>query len=570
MPNKIIQLGPWRRDGNFYDVSGEGAFLLEALNVSPVDGGYTGPPRVSSVFEDVDDGATYGVNGDLVDMALATENGIYASLNSSTGDKLIRANSTGGSWEDVEGASAWTSAVHGGSLIRYGDYVIAVNQNSNAQFINDRTWLTGTNFADLIATSIPTGSASGTANFRARYGCVYRNHLVLANITMLANYPSPGTAIYSNNVTYGSIVWISMDDNIQRYGSPTVHPELRGSIPLDLNDSPGSITGIIGGESVYVFKQDSIYRLVGPPFDAIKIAEGIGTVANGSIINVKGAIYFMSNHGPAVIYGNEVRVLGYERFMNALINNRHSTEIAAGWVGPTTSATMLSDLLMNETQLRRIVAMYSDTLGCIVWFLRTGYYICCRVNDSGDMSVGVTGDFFSGNNISMQYTAVAKMPDWLSNTLSNRNVVFRAADSGNNIFVSLSFEDYSGFDGTTVPSLGAYKFTLPMMPYAADQDGGILTTRLTGFRIIGEVHRNVRTTLVRTAVGWNQTPVITDRTGTKLQSRDGWVNLPNTYAGKYHSLAFQLYDDVEETDYLRRPFFSAVDVRYEVVPERGA
>jgi hypothetical protein len=130
MPSKIIPLGPFRRDGNFYDMSGEGKFLLEAYNVSPVDGGYTGPIRIAAPI-DIDDGpGPYGANNDMVEMALATESHVYAATNLSGGDKLLRADATATTWEDATGVPGWSNAAFGGSLVQFGDYIVAVNQNS--------------------------------------------------------------------------------------------------------------------------------------------------------------------------------------------------------------------------------------------------------------------------------------------------------------------------------------------------------------------------------------------------------------------------------------------------------
>jgi len=575
MPTKIVQFGPWRRDGSYYDLSGEGSFLLQARNVVPVDGGYTGPPHVA-LWQDLAIGATtYGTNGDLVDSALATENHVYGSLVVTGGaDILLRGDRSGGSWEDATGGTAWTGDSFGTSFAQWGDYVIAVGASQKAQYIDD-TSAAGTNFSDLCVTTAPTASSFATADIRARFVFPYRDHLALANITLAANYPSTNP-IYTGNATvgsakvYGSVVWLSMQDNIRRYASPTVHPEVKGSIPLNLVDGTGSITGAIGGENAYIFKQDRVYKLIGPPFDAIPITDGIGTVSPNSIIRVKDQVYFLSNHGPAVIDGSTVTVLGYERFMNSLTDPRYETEIAAGWTGPSTSIRMLGNLIQTEAQTKRAVAMYSDVLGCVIWYFRTGRWIACRVNGSGAMSFGNTGDFFVGNNYIHGITAVCRMPDWLSSGFPNKNILFRQASSGNSVLTSYGYEDYSGTEGRIVPSNGAFHFTLPMMPMAADQEGGVLTTRITGFRLIGECHRHVRATLVRTLTGWNAEPLIRDRSGDVMESQDGWVNTPNTYAGKYHSLSFLLYDSTDETDYIRRPFFAGVEIRYESAVARGA
>lgn len=565
MPSKIVQLGPWRRDGNYYDMSGQGNFVLSARNVTPVSGGYTGPPHFAT-FADVLLGATpYSANGDEVDMALVVGTDIFASVNANGGDLLLRL--IGSTWEDAEGATAWTSNPSTGSLFQYGDFVVACNENQVPQYI-DSTSATGTNFSDLIVTTAPSGSSFATAVFKAAYGCAYRNHVVFANLTMTAAYPSSNT-IYTNGKNYGSLVWISMDDNIRRFASPAVHPEVKGSIPLDLNDSPGAITGLIGGEDVYVFKSDAVYRIVGPPWDAIKISDGIGTISPKSIIRVKGIVYFVSNHGPAAISGNTVEVLVPDGFINTLTSERYDEEAIRGWRGPDSSVRMLANLVQTNSQMKRIRAMYSDSLGCVIWFLRSGRYIAMRVDGSAAMSMGFTGDFFPGTDDVFEITAVARYPDWPSSTFSDRNIVFRPAD-GASLNVAYASEDYSGFEGRIVPPNGAFQFTTPMMPYAIDENGGVLPTRITGFRIIGECHRAVRNALVRTNVDWHTEPLIRERSGDRLQSRDGWISTPNTYAGRYHSLSFLIHDSVEETVYFRRPFFSALEVGYEVVPMRGA
>src|SRR5690606_6902856 len=151
---------------------------------------------------------------------------------------------------------------------KWGDYVVAAGIDTKVQYIDD-TKGAGENFGDLCVTTAPTGATAGnTADLKARFVFPYRDHLVLANITPVSDYPASNT-IYSANTNYGSLVWLSMSDNIRRYASPVAHPEVKGSLPMNLVDGVGSITGAIGGEDAYVFKQNCIFKLTGPPFDMI-------------------------------------------------------------------------------------------------------------------------------------------------------------------------------------------------------------------------------------------------------------------------------------------------------------
>src|SRR5690606_29010321 len=148
-------------------------------------------------------------------------------------DKLVRMVSGGPGWEDANGSSGWVADAFGTTFAKWGDYVVAAGIDTKVQYIDD-TKGAGENFGDLCVTTAPTGATAGnTADLKARFVFPYRDHLVLANITPVSDYPASNT-IYSANTNYGSLVWLSMSDNIRRYASPVAHPEVKGSLPMNL------------------------------------------------------------------------------------------------------------------------------------------------------------------------------------------------------------------------------------------------------------------------------------------------------------------------------------------------
>lgn len=552
--SKIVNLGPWRRD----HVTFGDDFLLSAKNVGPMSVGYRGGYLPTLLGDCTFGGAASTTN---VATAACSRDYIYATMNGAAGTGKIWKSSTaksGGTipaaFSDITGASLWTGETIG-TIAQYGQYLIFASLSDKPQKYDEVAFGV---CADLITTTAPTGSSYATASFKARYAAPFRNHLLLANVTMLANYPSSNT-IFSNAVNYGDVVWISMEDNIGRYATPSVHPEVTGSIPLPLRDDGGPITGLIGGEEAYVFKEQSIYRLVGPPFDAVRVAHGIGCLSPRSIVDVDGVIWFLSTKGVAFIANGQLQQVAPEMFGNAITNSFYNYINTQKWTG--SSVTMIPSIKQTQTTMEQATGLYSDQLDAVVWlFPGTDQWIACNVNPPYAMSMGDAVAMGPSENQaqSMTFHAGARTPGaaYFTDTWSY-NFIF--GDVGAN--TQIGPERRSGCAVPEAPQ----QFCTPLMPLAVAQDG-VHASQITGFRVIGEGKGKVTEWAVRSLHDWTDEGVIKEQTGARLQSRDGWVNTAHTTVyGRYHALAFtyavDTYD-IGETSFANVPQFHAIEIQY--------
>lgn len=573
MPHKIIPLGPWRRDNNYYAEN----IVLDATQVTPMSQGYRGGYSVYSP------GAITVSAAEIASTpmhAFASNAYIYFTVYGATATGKIyksaavkNAGAMPTAFTDITPTdiAKWTGDKLA-TITRYGNYVVFGSLVDKIQYYEEGSAMTEADV--LVLTTAPTGSTAGaTADIKARFVATYKEHLVAAHITMAANYPASNT-IFANNNTYDSLVWLSMTDNIRRFASPVAHPEVRGSVPLQLLDDGGPITGIVGGEECYIFKELAVYRLVGPPFDLVRISKDIGTISPKSIVEVAGTVYFMSNMGLAVIDGGQVRPVAPEMFVNAIRSAEHTALVTNRWAYST--HYMLPDLLQTSDEMKYIRGAYSDDTGCITWVSESGDYFMMNVSPPYGMSHGKTIKL-DGNGLDpfqiITYALARSSGDTFFTVSGDsswtNNFFFFKSNEDNYDKLRIGVEKYSGFgnNSTSFP----IQFTTPMVPLGMT-DKGIVVTRPTGFRIVGEGAGDVTKVAVRSVKAWNDAPVVTGHTGSNLVSRDGWVSLPDSYAGRFHSISFQLTTDtylVGESEKPSMPFFLAIDVAYEEVPSRS-
>lgn len=128
---------------------------------------------------------------------------------------------------------------------------------------------------------------------RAKFCAVVQNSLVLANLNFTGHY------------SY-SVCWSHINDPT-KFSFPSYTYLSDSQI---LVQTPGEITGIVGGDYGIIFKRNSIYRMsyVGSPlmyrFDIV--ARGVGTAYPKSIVVAGDDIYFFGNDGFYVMRGGQV------------------------------------------------------------------------------------------------------------------------------------------------------------------------------------------------------------------------------------------------------------------------
>lgn len=92
--------------------------------------------------------------------------------------------------------------------------------------------------------------------------------------------------------------WVSATDSAINFGDETFAPSLTGSTREEALDGEGSLTGVIdGGDAWYLFKEKSIYKIVGPPWQPKIISRSVGMKAFNVPYRQGERIYFWSTFG---------------------------------------------------------------------------------------------------------------------------------------------------------------------------------------------------------------------------------------------------------------------------------
>ncbi len=228
--------------------------------------------------------------------AAASENltTLVAGKTPANATKLFAAGST--KIYDVSGVGALTDVSKVGGytpnanndrfrFTQFGDVIIGTN-NSNP--IQAYTLGVSTAFADLAATA-PI----------CKYLTVVRDFVVTA-------FTTESSSIYPSRVR-----WSGINDETA-WGSSQV-------TQADYQDIPdgGQIVGIRGGEFGLVFLEKGISRMsyIGTPFifQFDNISRGKGCIAAGSIAQVQGLSFFLSDDGFYMCDGQQVQAIGSEK-----------------------------------------------------------------------------------------------------------------------------------------------------------------------------------------------------------------------------------------------------------------
>jgi len=310
MPRTFIPFGQMAPDAGMF---GNGNIMF-AEDVVPIFGGYATAPCLLEV-----------TSTDLLG-ASDVVMGFHSHINSSrshrffiaSGDKLfMTAKNTATINSDVSRVGGYGTTLvgtdgYGGQFYSFGIYVIFTNGNDAVQYRSGDSDVAATLFATMINTTSVDGAT--LVQPRAQFVSSIKNHLVLANIDLTASNDTAGVAMGGAFDTltaqrYPELVWWSATDNLTRFGSEGLTPSLIGTGYQTLYDDYGHITGLSGGEDLYIFKERAIYRMSGPPFTFELLSGEVGTTFPNSIVRLGNDVYFWSYSGPYVISGGQVKSL---------------------------------------------------------------------------------------------------------------------------------------------------------------------------------------------------------------------------------------------------------------------
>jgi len=235
----------------------------------------------------------------------------------------------------------------------FGNSLIATNGDNSIQRLDLSGVPLSRFFEKNNVTTAPAPSLVETADPRAQFVIAVKSHIVLANCSLMVVTDADGE---DTGGSYGALdegddlrdmVWISALDDPTRFADPDTHPNIIGSDYQRLLDDYGPITGAVGGEDAYFFKERAIYYMEGPPWTFKQIANQDGTLYNTSIVRVGDDIYFWSKSGPAVIRGGKVVHLGTQK-INTLLRSEIGLRIPWGYLNGTSWADVEDGLAMND------------------------------------------------------------------------------------------------------------------------------------------------------------------------------------------------------------------------------
>lgn len=254
-----IPLPPWAPDV----ASNDAQATAVALNVFPRPDGYGPVPSPRA--------ATQALPGPCRG-AIAVRTAVGAWIvYAGTATKLYRLNLGTLDWSDVSGPSAY-SLPEGDywSFALYGPTLIATHTGARPQEINIDA--AGAKFADLAYT---TGNPPPYARF---------------------------VAVVNEFVVFGGILGNEAAVQWSALGNP--HEWIPGVHASDIQVLPdgGSVTGLVGGETVVIFQERAIQQLVFAPgtaeiFQRSKLESDRGAVAPWSVLKIGPTIFYLDRDG---------------------------------------------------------------------------------------------------------------------------------------------------------------------------------------------------------------------------------------------------------------------------------
>lgn len=193
---------------------------------------------------------------------------------------------TGTTWGDVSKAGGYaTGNEEKWEFIRWKNKILATNFSNDPQQIE----MGAAAFSDL------------TTDFKAREISAIGNFVVVGNTTDAADGSVPGR-----------VRWSAFNDETDWTVSPVTLSDFR-----DLQTG-GAVLGIASGEFGVVIQEKSTWRMsfVGAPtvFQLDEVLPGVGALARGSIVQLAGVVYFLSEQGfVALSNGTQATYIGANR-----------------------------------------------------------------------------------------------------------------------------------------------------------------------------------------------------------------------------------------------------------------
>ncbi len=448
------------------------------------------------------------------------------------------------------------------SFCNFGSMVIATNYADPVQVLYDGDTL----FEDLIgndAAGVPIagyGAAGGVVP-RARYAATIGAFFCLANCDPLSVV---GTATpYS--------FWCS------RYAQPQYFhvglSEWQSSV-FQLVTTPGEITGLVGGEYGFIFKENSIWRVdyvcLPEIFSFTQISGEQGTVQPRSIIKVDNDVYFWGIGGIYVIRGGrELEEVAGQGSVRKYIFDSQFERFAI---------TSHSADLESEASAK-VIAGYDTYTGCILWSFQSRaapdeWFNCDSVLVysprenrftflRGDMSSPVfptdrmldAYDLFSGNLLRMTgYLSLGNRQTSGQNYLMKTILGVRTVEPEHDDFPGQP--EVVSFSGAREPDHNSvYEQVYRSNTIAGSSFGAPLGVEIEihKVRAILAIENIEKAPRYQVWIEANQSPAVGDGTGrvialdTQVQSPngEGWLDLGTPISGEFFkfALAFAEYND---------------------------
>lgn len=301
---------PWAEylpDQKYFENQG----LLTAEGVVPVYGDYFQSPGVNNLTS-VGDFATTGAYYGLHAHPRSASPGW--TMYGPTASKIWEISASGVKTDRSGAAYATPGTDSGAQFVSYGDSVIETRYTSPPNIL-------------LSGAGAFTALHTATFSPAAKFACVVRNNLFLANCSLPAPYD--GLAAGANPQL---VAW-SGTDAPRSFGSLRADPQIVGAGYQPLNNDFGPITGAYGGDDFgLIFQSRGIVRVDGPPYQFGAVIRGHGCRYPNSIVGVGADIYFWGEGGPSVIRNGgqisvlrslqaQVEVLGKDKLVRSLIDN---------------------------------------------------------------------------------------------------------------------------------------------------------------------------------------------------------------------------------------------------------
>lgn len=238
------------------------------------------------------------------------------------------------------------------SFMTWGNDIIATNYVDEIQIKAP----SDAQFDDLISSP-----AADEYELRSRFIAIINNFVVLGDVNPDSS-GAGGTGTLGTDLGTPFTIWwsgINLSDSFKAGDLPS-----QSDYQL-LLDTPGQITGLVGGEYGIIFKRESIYRMsyIGPDiffrFDLLSTREG--TSFPRSIVKVGDDIYFWGSNGiKRVRSGQVVESVGEGQYSRYLFDGQYSAHAACQYDWPDTTKV--------DAQ---VIGAYDPITNCIFWLYQS-------------------------------------------------------------------------------------------------------------------------------------------------------------------------------------------------------